>query len=116
LDLEPLGARRLLSHFTLGPLVQVAPTDLLAGSSLNNEGGVNVPNTQVEPRVAVDPTNANHLVGVWQQDRWDNGGAQGIVAGVSFDGGQHWTNQVLPGLTLAPGTLGYRPDSCKIIL
>jgi hypothetical protein len=110
LSLELLEARCLLSHFTLGPLVQVAATDLLAGSSLNNEGGLNFPNTQVEPRVAVDPTNANHLVAAWQQDRWDNSGAQGIVAGVSFDGGQHWTSQVLPGLTLAPGTFDRASD------
>ena len=45
----------------------------------------------VEPAIAVDPTDARHLVGVWQQDRWSNGGANGLVAAASFDGGHTWT-------------------------
>jgi hypothetical protein len=57
----------------------------------------------VEPRLAVDPTNPNHLVGAWQQNRWNNGGSQGIVAGVSFDAGNTWTQVVLPGLTKNSG-------------
>ncbi|MFC7487474.1 hypothetical protein ACOCJ7_16985 [Knoellia sp. CPCC 206453] len=40
--------------------------------------------------MAVDPTNASHLVGAWQQDRWSNGGAHGLVAGYSNDGGATW--------------------------
>src|SRR5689334_20416900 len=47
--------------------------------------------SEVEPWVAVDPTNAAHLVGAWQQDRWTDGGAHGLVAGVSNDGGATWT-------------------------
>jgi hypothetical protein len=41
--------------------------------------------------VAVDPTNSAHLVGVWQQDRWSDGGAHGLVAGYSTNGGASWT-------------------------
>ncbi|MEP6638086.1 MAG: sialidase family protein [Chloroflexota bacterium] len=48
-------------------------------------------NSEVEPQVAVDPTNPSHLVGVWQQDRWSNGAAHGLVAGYSTDGGASWT-------------------------
>jgi hypothetical protein len=103
LRLERLEDRCLLSHFSLGALVQVAPVDPFAGSNLGNAQDVNFPGTQVEPRLAVDPTNPNHLVGVWQQDRWSVALAQGIVAGVSFDGGQSWSEVVVPGLTTASG-------------
>jgi BNR repeat-like domain len=51
---------------------------------------LNYLNSEVEPQVAVDPTNPSHLVGAWQQDRWNNGGAHGLVAGYSNDGGASW--------------------------
>jgi len=44
----------------------------------------------VEPAVAVDPKDPKHAVGVWQQDRWSNGGAAGLIAAASFDGGHTW--------------------------
>jgi hypothetical protein len=53
-------------------------------------GSLNYLNSEVEPQVAIDPTNPMHLVGAWQQDRWSNGGAHGLVAGYSFDGGASW--------------------------
>ena len=103
LVLERLEDRCLLSHFSLGALVQVAPVDPFAGSSIGNVEDVDFFGTQVEPRLAVDPTNPNHLVGVWQQDRWTTASCQGIVAGLSFDGGQSWSEVVVPGLTTASG-------------
>lgn len=51
-------------------------------------------NSEVEPSVAVDPLDSNHLIGVWQQDRWSNGGAKGVVSATSFDGGRTWTSSV----------------------
>jgi hypothetical protein len=84
-------------------LAQVATVDPFAGSSIPNVEDVDFIGTQVEPRLAVDPTNPNHLVGVWQQDRWLGGAAQGTVAGVSFDGGRSWSEVVIPGLTSASG-------------
>jgi hypothetical protein len=56
----------------------------------NQPGSLNYLNSEVEPQVAVDPTNGSHLVGAWQQDRWSNGGAHGLVAGYSNDGGASW--------------------------
>lgn len=53
--------------------------------------GTNFRNAEVEPFVAVDPGNAKHLVGVWQQDRWSNGGSNGLASAASFDGGNTWT-------------------------
>lgn len=51
-------------------------------------------NAEVEPMVAVNPRNANNLVGVWQQDRWSTGGARGLLAGVSQDGGRTWVQRM----------------------
>jgi hypothetical protein len=53
--------------------------------------GVNFPNTEVEPWFQVNPQDPNDLVGFWQQDRWSDGGAHGLVAGVSNDGGTSWS-------------------------
>lgn len=52
--------------------------------------GTLYPNAEVEPYVAVDPRNSEHIVGVWQQDRWSNGGANGLLTGVSRDRGKSW--------------------------
>ena len=46
---------------------------------------------EVEPYVATDPLNASHLIGVFQQDRWSDGGARGLRTGYSFDGGLTWS-------------------------
>ena len=53
--------------------------------------GTNFVNSEVEPFVAVNPANPNNIVGVFQQDRWSNGGAHGLVASTSHDGGSTWT-------------------------
>ena len=47
-------------------------------------------NVEVEPMVAVNPANPDNIVGVWQQDRWSNGGSHGLMTGYSFDGGRTW--------------------------
>jgi hypothetical protein len=47
----------------------------------------NYQDSEVEPWLAVSPTNANDVAGFWQQDRWSDGGAHGLVAAVSHDGG-----------------------------
>src|SRR5262245_50551372 len=79
LSLERLEYRCLPS-FGLGALVQAAPTDLFAACKPGNQMGTFFPDTQVEPRLAVDPTNPSHMVAAWQQERWDNGGSFGIVS------------------------------------
>ena len=67
-------------------------------------GETNYFNAEVEPRVAVDPLNAKHIVGVWQQDRWAFGGALGLLAGVSWDGGKTWTRSMAAFDRCAGGT------------
>jgi hypothetical protein len=53
--------------------------------------GLNFPDTEVEPWFEVNPQDPQDLAGFWQQDRWSDGGAHGLVAGVSDDGGATWT-------------------------
>ena len=104
LRLEALEDRNLPSTLTLMPIVQVSSaTPFTDTSDLVGQRGHASLNSEVEPRLAVDPTNSQRFVAVWQQDRWSNGGARGTVAGVSKDGGNSWTRVVVPGLTLASG-------------
>ena len=53
-------------------------------------GSTNFPDAEVEPYVAVDPTNPTHLIGSVQQDRWNDGGANGLTNVVSTNGGASW--------------------------
>lgn len=59
---------------------------------------------EVEPYVALNPTNTLNVLGVWQQDRWSNGGAQGLMAAASYDGGVTWNLHPLPTSVCAGGT------------
>lgn len=52
--------------------------------------GRNFPGTEVEPWVAVNPANQRNLVGGWQQDRWTDGGSNGLLFANSQDGGRTW--------------------------
>ena len=55
------------------------------------EGGTVYESGEVEPYVAVNPDDADFLVGGWQQDRWSDGGSSGNSSAVSTDGGETWT-------------------------
>src|SRR5690242_9921772 len=54
-------------------------------------------NAEPEMRSAINPTNANNIVGAYQQDRWNDGGSRGLLASWSSDGGQTWNPVALPG-------------------
>jgi Repeat of unknown function (DUF5648) len=58
-------------------------------------GVVNV-GSEVEPHITRNPSNPDHLLASWQQDRWSNGGARGLGVNASFDGGRSWNPVVLP--------------------
>ncbi len=65
--------------------------------------------SEVEPWIAVNPTNLNHVAVGWQQDRYSRGGgSRGHLSAVSLDGGQTWDAQVVPGLTLCSAGDGIR--------
>lgn len=92
--------------FTADPLVLVSGPSPFASCTLDNvagQPGTNFPNSVVEPWVDVNPTNANNIVAGWQQDRWSNGGARSLLAGVSFDGGATWEKVVIPKITVCSG-------------
>ncbi len=72
--------------------------------------GTNSVNAEVEPFVAVNPAISGNIIGVWQQDRWSNGGAHGLVAGFSFDDGHTWRETPLP-FSACAGGLGYERAS-----
>ena len=59
-------------------------------------GGTSYVNAEVEPYLAVNPRDPNHLIAVWQQDRWSNGSARGLMAGISLDGGTTWSPSQAP--------------------
>src|SRR5262249_46319364 len=92
-QLELLESRCVMSNFNLTHVVQVSEPDPLAGCL----PGYPFSNDEAEPQLAVDPTNPRHFVGVWNQD------ALGVVAGVSFNGGNSWQEVVIPGFTVCSG-------------
>src|SRR6266480_3031015 len=49
------------------------------------------PNAEEEPWLDVNPADTKNMISVWQQDRWSNGGAHGLVAGVTHNAGKTWT-------------------------
>src|SRR5215471_14435956 len=86
-------------------LVTVSSTDPYASCSIPGNPGTNFPTAEVEPWVSVNPANSSNIIGVWQQDRWNNGGAQGLVAGFTFNGGKSWSESTLPFSGCAPGAI-----------
>src|SRR5438067_8204550 len=66
-------------------------------------GSTLVPNAETEPRADVNPANPSNIVGAYQQDRWSDGGARGLVASWSKDGGANWHPVVIPGISKCSG-------------
>ncbi|CAI8692809.1 exo-alpha-sialidase [Burkholderia pyrrocinia] len=81
-----------------------------AACTIGGPGTVYV-NAEVEPWLSVNPANPTNMIGVWQQDRWSNGGAHGLVAGYTFDGGATWARTTQPFSACAPGGLKYERAS-----
>lgn len=78
------------STYSVGPLILVSGPSPFASCTSGGPGTV-YNNAEVEPWVSVNPTNPNNIVGVFQQDRWADGGARGLVTSVSHDGGATWS-------------------------
>jgi hypothetical protein len=71
------------------PIPTTAPSPFAACTNIG-PGGTNYVNAEVEPWVEVDPTNPGTIIGAIQQDRWNDGGARGLVTPVSHDNGATW--------------------------
>lgn len=48
------------------------------------------PGTKVEPWLAIDPSDNSRQITFWQQDRWSNGGANGLITAYTRNGGSTW--------------------------
>jgi hypothetical protein len=70
------------------PVVATGPSPF-AGCGIGGPGTL-YPNAEVEPFVAVNPTDPTNVIGVYQQDRWSNGGARGLATSYSTTGGATW--------------------------
>ena len=73
-----------------GPSRVSAQTPFTASCSTPNPAVLPSLNTEVEPYVAVNPRNPRNVVSVYQQDRFVNDGANGVLASVSANGGRTW--------------------------
>ncbi len=78
------------------------PSPYAAGCSGVPDTGTLYAGAEVEPFAAANPRNPLNLVGVWQQDRWSNGGSRGLGTGYSFDGGITW-KRVYPPFSVCAG-------------
>jgi hypothetical protein len=96
--------------YTLGSVAPASGASPFAGCTDGDDPGadpppVNYVNTEVEPFVAVNPTNLDNIIGAYQQDRWSDGGAHGLVAARSMDGGLTWAQNFAAFSTCSGGNL-----------
>ena len=96
--------------FAASLILVSGPSPYPSGCQAVSQTGTNFENAEVEPYVAVNPANSGNIIGVWQQDRWSNGGAHGLVAGFSFNHGATWGETTLP-FSACAGGLGYERAS-----
>jgi hypothetical protein len=91
--------------FTTATAVRVTgPTPFSANCLAATAGATAYANAEVESHLAINPSNPNHLVAAWQQDRLSDGGARGLATSVSVDGGATWsTPQASPFTQCAGG-------------
>ncbi len=73
------------------PVSGASPFAACGADDVAGQPGTNFPGSEVEPWLAVNENNPLHMVAGWQQDRWSNGGARGLVAARSIDGGATWS-------------------------
>jgi hypothetical protein len=75
--------------YTVAPLTLTSGPSPFAACTIGGPGTIYV-NAEVEPWVDVNPSNPKNIIGIFQQDRWSNGGAHSLVAAVSHNGGKTW--------------------------
>src|SRR5262249_61395817 len=101
-SVEPLESRHALSDFAAGPLVPVSGPSPFADCDAFDPALRLYVDAEVEPWVAVNPTNPDKIVAAYRQDITRFGGSPGLVASVSLDGGGTRRQVGLPELTNLP--------------
>jgi hypothetical protein len=96
---QTLG-RRINTDGTMGPVIKVGQDDesnlALCDLGRGPEECVDTLGVRTNdfPALAIDPTNSNHMVAVWQDSRQSAAGAgdYGVVVSSTTNGGQTWTD------------------------
>src|SRR5689334_2111562 len=113
-SLVTLGAACVAAMVAVAPAAAAPPVlasgpSPFAGCTADNvgaqeaAGSVLYMNAEPEMRSTINPTNARNIVGEYQQDRWNDGGARGLVSSWSNDGGATWHPVFVPGITKCSG-------------
>lgn len=90
-----------------GPLASTVPLQVTGASPFaagcglagQEEGSIVFINSEVEPWLDVSPKNPSIMAGIWQQDRWSDGGSRGNLMALSVNGGATWKTFVPPNIT-----------------
>ncbi|TFZ03405.1 sialidase family protein [Ramlibacter rhizophilus] len=79
-------------------LVDGSESDFAAVTRCNGapQAGNLFRNSESEPHLAVNPVNRANMISSWHQDRWSSGGAQGLGAAYTIDGGTTWQPVTIP--------------------
>jgi len=89
----------LAAAASVGGLNRVSTGDPFTGCTadkLANQPGTKFPATEIEPYVAANPLNPRNVIAVFQQDRFSDGAARGLVGAFSRNGGADWA-RTIPG-------------------
>src|SRR4051812_4213872 len=96
-----------------GPVPASGASPFKTGCNGAAQNGTQYRGTEVEPYLDLNPVRPQSLIGVYQQDRFATGGANGLGTSYSEDGGSSWTQvprSALPRFTrcagAAPGSRG----------
>lgn len=91
---------------SINPLTLVSGPSPFASCTIGafDNTSVNYVNAEVEPQIAINPTDPSNIIAVWQQDRWNDGGAHGLVTAYTTNGGSTWKTSMPHFTTCAGGT------------
>jgi hypothetical protein len=90
-----------------GPLSATAPVQVTGATPFDPGCGLDPVDensevfidSEVEPWMDVSPADPDIMAGIWQQDRWNDGGSRGNVMALSADGGASWMSFIPPNNT-----------------
>src|SRR5690349_1104394 len=97
---DPTGDDDDDAAVTLSRISELSP---LADGCAAPVDATNYPSSEVQPMVAGDPGDPQHLVAVYQQDRWSAMGGNAQLTAVSDDFGLTWRDAASPSFTPCAG-------------